>query len=474
MLFNSIEFGIFLLIVFAAYWALGKHRTYQNTLILIASYVFYGWWDYRFLILIFISSTADYLCGLFIPRMNTKLKKRLLLLTSLIVNIGLLGFFKYYNFFIGSFIDFLGYAGFETHMHTLKIILPVGISFYTFQTLSYTIDIYREKMKPTNNIIDFFAYVSFFPQLVAGPIERAIHLLPQFQNDREFDYASAADGMRQILLGLFKKVVIADGVAHYVSVTFTSYSELNGSTLLLGALLFYFQLYCDFSGYSDIAIGIGRLFGFDLVRNFAYPHLAPNIREFWKRWNISLTSWFRDYIYIPMGGARTGRWKNMRNTMTVFLISGLWHGANWTFIFWGFLHGISFIIYKQFKILSDKLPLPRINPALKYILSVFITFTFIAFATIFFRARDIHSGTLIIKGIFSASLFEEPLFMPVQLIFICLLLIIEWIQRNKEHAFEIAYPYRFNIVFRWSFYLIITALIFMFGSKQQDFIYFQF
>ncbi len=329
MLFNSIDFAIFLPIVFILYWFVAnKNLKLQNLLIVGASYVFYGWWDWRFLSLILFSTIVDYFVGIGLSKQEDPIKRKMLLWTSIIVNLGFLGFFKYYNFFLDNFVTAFSFFGQEINANSLNIILPVGISFYTFQTLSYSIDVYRRKLEPTKNFIIFAAFVSFFPQLVAGPIERATHLLPQFYSKRNFDYSKAVDGMRQILWGLFKKIVIADNCAKYANIIFNNSDDYSGSTLVLGALFFTFQIYCDFSGYSDIAIGTSRLFGFDLMRNFNFPYFSRDIAEFWRRWHISLSTWFRDYLYIPLGGSRGGIWMKIRNTFIIFIVSGFWHGAN--------------------------------------------------------------------------------------------------------------------------------------------------
>ncbi len=336
MLFNSIDFAIFLPIIFVLYWFVtNKNLKLQNTLIVLSSYIFYGWWDWRFLSLIIFSTIVDYLIGISLSKQENQNKRKILLWTSILVNLGFLGFFKYYNFFLDNFITAFSFFGTEINANSLNIILPVGISFYTFQTLSYTIDVYKRKLEPTYDFIAFSAFVSFFPQLVAGPIERATNLLPQFYKKRHFDYSKAVDGMRQILWGLFKKIVIADNCAHYANIIFNNSSEYSGSTLVLGAIFFTFQIYGDFSGYSDIAIGTSRLFGFNLKQNFAFPYFSRDIAEFWRRWHMSLSTWFRDYLYIPLGGSRVGTWNKIRNVFIIFLVSGFWHGANWTFIIWG-------------------------------------------------------------------------------------------------------------------------------------------
>ena len=344
MLFNSIDFAMFLPTVFILYWVVTKKSLkLQNFLIVAASYLFYGWWDWRFLSLIFFSTIVDYTIGRKLKIEENHEKRKILLWTSILVNLGFLGFFKYYNFFLDNFITAFSFFGTEIKANSLNIILPVGISFYTFQTLSYTIDIYKRKLEPTKDFVAFSAFVSFFPQLVAGPIERATNLLPQFYNKRTFDYSKAVDGMRQILWGIFKKIVIADNCAEYANQIFNNSADYSGSTLVLGAIFFTFQIYGDFSGYSDIAIGTSRLFGFNLMRNFAFPYFSRDIAEFWRRWHISLSTWFRDYLYIPLGGSRGGTLMKVRNTFLVFIVSGFWHGANWTFIIWGALNAIYFL-----------------------------------------------------------------------------------------------------------------------------------
>tara|TARA_B110000902_G_C14275443_1_gene574728 strand:- start:923 stop:2005 length:1083 start_codon:yes stop_codon:yes gene_type:complete len=344
MLFNSIDFAIFLPIVFILYWFVAnKNLKIQNFLIVAASYFFYGWWDWRFLSLILFSTVVDYSIGKMLLNEEKQTKRKVLLLLSIVVNLGFLGFFKYYNFFLENFINAFSFFGTTINANSLHIILPVGISFYTFQTLSYTIDVYKGKLKPTKDFIAFSAFVSFFPQLVAGPIERATNLLPQFYKKRKFEYHQAVDGLRQILWGLFKKIVIADNCAEQANLIFNNSGDYSGSTLVLGAVFFTFQIYGDFSGYSDIAIGVSRLFGFNLKQNFAFPYFSRDIGEFWRRWHISLSTWFRDYLYIPLGGSRGGTWKKVRNTFIIFIVSGFWHGANWTFIVWGALNAVYFL-----------------------------------------------------------------------------------------------------------------------------------
>ena len=352
MIFNSLDFAIFLPIVFLLYWFVFKNLRAQNVLIVVASYVFYGWWDWRFLFLIAFSTLVDYLVGISLEREGSPQKRKGLLWISILVNLGFLGFFKYYNFFLDNFIASFSFFGMEIQANSLNIILPVGISFYTFQTLSYSIDVYRRKLPATKDFVAFSAFVSFFPQLVAGPIERASNLLPQFQKKRSFDYRLAVDGVRQILWGLFKKIVIADNCALYANEIFNNSAEYNGSTLFFGALFFAFQIYGDFSGYSDIAIGTSRLFGFNLMRNFAFPYFSRDIAEFWRRWHISLSTWFRDYLYIPLGGSKGSKSNQIRNVFIIFIVSGFWHGANWTFIVWGALNALYFLPFVGFSRMS--------------------------------------------------------------------------------------------------------------------------
>ncbi|MEZ4808462.1 MAG: MBOAT family O-acyltransferase [Flavobacteriales bacterium] len=344
MYFNSFAFAVFLPVVWALYWSLARRPLWtQNLVILAASYFFYGWWDHRFLSLLILSSLLDFSLGRAMGRSQQGTTRRSLLALSLVGNLGMLCTFKYFNFFAGSLATAFASVGVHLDTVTLDVVLPVGISFYTFQTLSYTIDVYRKQLEPATDPIGFFAYVAFFPQLVAGPIERATNLLPQFATRRLFDPAKATDGLRQILWGLFKKAVIADACAPIVDRIFDPGASWSGSTLLLGIFLFAFQIYCDFSGYSDIAIGVARLFGFELMRNFAFPYFSRDIAEFWRRWHISLNTWFRDYVYIPLGGSKGGSLLRVRNILIVFLLSGLWHGANWTFVIWGLINALLFI-----------------------------------------------------------------------------------------------------------------------------------
>ncbi|TNE28790.1 MAG: MBOAT family protein [Bacteroidetes bacterium] len=482
MLFNSLDFAIFLPIVFFIYWFVAnKNLQFQNGVIVVASYIFYGWWDWRFLSLILFSSFVDFTIGILLSNQENKRKRKLLLWTSIVVNLGFLGFFKYYNFFLENFIEAFSLFGIEFRATSLNIILPVGISFYTFQTLSYTIDVYKRKLEPTKNILSFLAFVSFFPQLVAGPIERATHLLPQFYVKREFNYPLAVDGMRQILWGLFKKIVIADNSAEFANQIFNHSGDLNGSSLALGALFFTFQIYGDFSGYSDIAIGTSRLFGFDLMRNFAFPYFSRDIAEFWRRWHISLSTWFRDYLYIPLGGSRGGVGMKIRNTFIIFIVSGFWHGANWTFIVWGALNALYFLpllLTNNNRNNLDIIGEGRIVPPLKDSLRVILTFILVVIAWVFFRAENVSHAVSYLAGMFSPTLFDTPDYLGFDRSRIVLLLIlffmtIEWLGRSGQFAIQ---TLRFLPVrlLRWSFYAVLIFIIFWKGGEEQAFIYFQF
>ena len=482
MLFNSFDFALFLPIVFILYWFVAnKNIRMQNLLIVVASYVFYGWWDWRFLSLILFSTLVDYLVGVRLGTEDNQAKRKVLLWTSILVNLGFLGFFKYYNFFLDNFIASFSFFGREITANSLNIILPVGISFYTFQTLSYSIDVYKRKLRPTKDFIAFAAFVSFFPQLVAGPIERAKNLLPQFFRSRTFDYNKAVDGMRQILWGLFKKMVIADNAAEIANEIFNNSANYSGSTLLLGALFFTFQIYGDFSGYSDIAIGTARLFGFDLMRNFNYPYFSRDIAEFWRRWHISLSTWFRDYLYIPIGGSRGSLPMKIRNVFVIFIVSGFWHGANWTFIVWGALNAIYFLpllLAKKNRIYLGNVAQGRNLPTIRESFQMLTTFGLTVFAWIFFRAESIGHSMSIISKIFSSSLFSLPAFEGKRhaletLLLIMLFLIIEWNGREEQYATaQLGLKWRKPI--RYAMYYSIFIALFWFGGKEQQFIYFQF
>lgn len=479
MIFNSIDFAIFLPIIFIIYWFIvGKNIKLQNLLIVVASYIFYGWWDWRFLSLIFFSTFIDFFIGLKLSKEDLASKRKILLSISILINLGFLGFFKYYNFFLENFIYAFSFFGSTISAQSLKIILPVGISFYTFQTLSYTIDVYYRKLKPTSDFIAFASFISFFPQLVAGPIERATNLLPQFFKQRIFDYELAKCGLRQILWGLFKKMFIADNSAKYANEIFNNSIEYDGSTLFLGAFFFTFQIYGDFSGYSDIAIGTARLFGFNLMQNFAFPYFSRDIAEFWRRWHISLSTWFRDYLYIPLGGSQGGTIMKLRNTFIIFIVSGFWHGANWTFIVWGALNALYFIpllLLNRNRKNTNIIAEGRCFPSLKEIFQISITFGLTILTWIFFRADDISHAWSYINTIFSKSLFTIPNYegMKMPIILIILFLIIEWLGREGKFAIE-NLDNSLNIIFRWIFYIFLLILIVMFKGENQEFIYFQF
>jgi alginate O-acetyltransferase complex protein AlgI len=482
MFFNSIDFAVFLPIVFILYWLIGsKSLKLQNLLIVIASYVFYGWWDWMFLSLIFFSTVVDFSVGQKLKTEDNQTKRNILLWVSIIVNLGFLGFFKYYNFFLDNFITAFTLFGTGVKPNTLNIILPVGISFYTFQTLSYTIDVYKRKLKPTKDFIAFSAFVSFFPQLVAGPIERATHLLPQFYTKREFHYSKAVDGLRQILWGLFKKVVIADNCAEYANLIFNNSGDYSGSTLVLGALFFTFQIYCDFSGYSDIAVGTSRLFGFDLMKNFNFPYFSRDVAEFWRRWHISLSTWFRDYLYIPLGGSRGGTAMIVRNTFIIFIVSGFWHGANWTFIIWGALNAIYFLpllLTKNNRNNLDTVAQGKYLPSLKESFSMLLTFSLTVFAWIFFRAESVSHALGYIAEILSPSVFKVPYFEGLKEALLTMLLVgifmlIEWFGREGEFAIA-KIGLNWKRPFRYAMYSAIIVAIFIFGGEAQEFIYFQF
>ena len=482
MLFNSIDFAIFLPIVFLLYWFVAnKNLKLQNFLIVVASYVFYCWWDWRFLSLILFSTVVDYLVGRGLEKQENTTKRLLLLWTSITVNLGFLGFFKYYNFFLENFVEAFSFFGHPINPQGLNIILPVGISFYTFQTLSYSIDVYKRKLEPTKDFVAFMAFVSFFPQLVAGPIERATHLLPQFYKKRTFEYYKAVDGLRQILWGLFKKIVIADNAAQLANEIFNNSADYSGSTLVLGALFFTFQIYGDFSGYSDIAVGTSRLFGFDLRQNFNFPYFSRDIAEFWRKWHISLSTWFRDYLYIPLGGSRGGTWMKIRNVFIIFIVSGFWHGANWTFIIWGALNAVYFLpllLLKKNRVNTNTVADGRIMPSPKELFQISTTFALTVFAWVFFRAENIEHALSYLSTIFSKSLFTIPEFIGIRhglvtIMLIFVFIFIEWLGRDNKFAIE-KLGLSWSSSIRYAMYYFIIICIFWFSGEAQQFIYFQF
>ncbi len=467
MLFNSIDFATFLPFVFCVFWILNKSNLkIQNVFILLSSYVFYGWWDWRFLSLIAASTLVDFILAKQIFKTENKRKRKLYLLGSLSFNLGLLGVFKYYNFFIENFVSGFSFFGINLEANHLNLILPVGISFYTFQTLSYTIDVYRNKLKAVGDPIVFATYVSFFPQLVAGPIERATHLIPQFEKRKSFNYQNAKEGLQIMLWGFFKKMVIADNCSLIADQIFNNYPDQSGGTLFIASVFFAFQIYGDFSGYSDIAIGLSKLFGFDLMKNFRFPYFSRDIAEFWRRWHISLSTWFRDYIYIPLGGSRVGKLKVIRNIFIIFLVSGFWHGANWTYITWGAINAVYFAPYlllNRNRNNTDKIEEGRIIPKPRVFLSIIFTFCLTCLAWIFFRSDSMEQSINILTKIFSPSLLEinTNIFTPnnrVTILLLILFIIVEWLNRNQEHTLVFLNSWNSKII-RWSVYSLIIFLI---------------
>lgn len=477
MLFNSISFAIFLPIIYVLHWFFAKNKYHKNILLLFASYYFYSCWDFRFLFLLIFSTGLDYITGIKIHSAKHTQQKKIWFWMSVIINLGFLGVFKYYNFFAETMLAAMRDLGIDSDIRTLNIILPVGISFYTFHGLSYVIDIYYDRIEPEKNFIVYSLFVSFFPLLVAGPIERATHLLPQLKKDRTFSYERSIDGLRQILWGLFKKMVIADTCAQYVNLIFGNNESYSASTLVLGAFLFAFQIYGDFSGYSDIALGTARLFGVDLLKNFSYPYFSRDIAEFWRRWHISLSTWFRDYLYIPLGGSRESTLTKIRNTFIIFLVSGFWHGANWTFIFWGALHAFYFIpllIYNKNRANLDIPAAGQMFPTIREFLAISSTFTLTAFAWIFFRADNLNHAFTYIGQLFSSSLFNLPEILPKRIIgLIAVFVVLEWMGRENNFALEKLAMNQPRFL-RLSIYYSIILAIFLWGGLEQKFIYFQF
>jgi D-alanyl-lipoteichoic acid acyltransferase DltB (MBOAT superfamily) len=494
MLFNSIEFLLFLPVVFLLYWfVFGRfidkskwQLCLQNAFVVVASYVFYGWWDWRFLVLIAITSFCSWISGIMIKRVEdgktidnkVSRKRKLITAVNIVINLAILATFKYYDFFVTEFAKLF-------HLSAdgilLNVILPVGISFYTFQALSYSIDVYRRKIEPTRDVIAFFAYISFFPQLVAGPIERATNLLPQFLKRREFDYNTAIDGCRQILWGLFKKIVVADNCALVVNQVFDNYANMPASMLLIGALFFTFQIYGDFSGYSDIAIGTAKLFGIKLMRNFNVPYFSRDIAEFWRRWHISLNTWFRDYVYIPLGGSRTATAKVIRNIFVIFLLSGFWHGANWTFIVWGAYHALLFlplILLGKNRKYTNVVAESKLLPSVKEICMIIVTFLLVMLGWIIFRAETITDAWQYIVSLFSTEIWRASytLFQyPTNSCFILIMLVVEWLQREKNHGLDMGFTKKYSCL-RFIACLIVFIVIVMWLSSGEGeaFIYFQF
>jgi alginate O-acetyltransferase complex protein AlgI len=491
MLFNSIEFAVFLPIVFVLYWfATDKNLKAQNIILLLASYLFYGWWDWRFLFLLVIVSISNYALGILIDKTDLKNRRKRWLILGLIINLGILGIFKYYNFFVDNFIELISLIGYKLPKSSARIILPLGISFYVFLSLSYLIDIYKKTLSANRNIDEVLLSLGFFPIILAGPIQRPSSLLPQIAKKREFNYDQATDGLKQILWGLFVKVVISDNLASYVDDIFSNYSMYSGSTLLLGAAFYSIQIYADFSGYSNIAIGIAKLLGFNLMQNFAYPYFSRDIIEFWKRWHISLTTWFRDYIFLPLSITVSSKIRSEKviylkpdlfiyvvaSTITWFL-TGLWHGANYTFIIWGMIHGVFLIIYRwQMKPRKRILKLLGITNEniIIVIIETMITLTIVLIAWVFFRAQTVSQALVYVANIFSSSILSIPEVLPLKILpLIFLFFITEWLQRKKEHALQIGSSIMPRII-RWVFYIGIIFVIVLFGGSQQEFIYFKF
>lgn len=490
MFFNSLDFAIFSPIVFITYWIVAKNLTLRNILILVSSYFFYGFWDWRFLILIVISSFVDFIIGQQIYKSENKATQKKLLFVSLLVNLGFLVYFKYFNFFIESFVQSFSFFGKELNITTLNIILPVGISFYTFQTLSYTIDIYRKQLKPTKDWLAFLSFVAFFPQLVAGPIERASHLLPQFYKTYKFDYNQVKSGLLLMLFGLFKKMVIADRAALYVNEVYNNVENHDGVAYTYATILFAFQIYCDFSGYSDIAIGIARTMGFDLMKNFDSPYFSKSLTQFWRRWHISLSTWFRDYVYIPLGGSQGSKSKTYLNLFLVFVISGLWHGAAMTFVIWGAIHGVILILEKS--IYKTKMGLFQKTGLIKRHLSnhIFfagITFIIVCFSWIFFRSNSLSNAFSMINGIFNDFDFARIFLKETYLIgfkkneFLIIFLSIFFLTSAEILHKRKSLISRLNtkgVFFRWGFYMTAIFAIIIFGvygeGQIKEFIYFQF
>lgn len=486
MLFNSIAFLLFLPLVFCIYWWLGRRSSLrvQNTFIVIASYVFYGWWDWRFLFLIAFTTYCSYLSGLWIDRSRAKGKGKkqikAIAAANIVLNLGILCLFKYFNFFQENLIELFAAIGYELDYVTLNVLLPVGISFYTFQALSYTIDVYRKRIETARDSIAFFAFVSFFPQLVAGPIERATNLYPQFLRRRTFDYAEACDGCRLMLWGFFKKLAVADSAAAVVNVVFADVNSYNATTLLIGAILFAFQIYGDFSGYSDIAMGTSKLFGIRLMKNFNLPYFSRDIAEFWRRWHISLNTWFRDYVYIPLGGSRVRRSLIVRNTFAIFLLSGLWHGANWTFITWGAYHAALFlplILLRRNRKYTDVVAAGRTWARPHEVLQMGVTFLLVTIGWIIFRATDIHQALHYIARLADLSAYAFPnldgmtlLAVAESSLAIFVMLFLEWKSRMKPHPL----CWSAKLPVRWCGYLLFSVWSFLSYTTGQAFIYFQF
>ncbi len=478
MFFNSLNFAVFFPVVFVLYWFVtNKSLKAQNILLLLASYFFYACWDWRFLFLLIFSTFLDYYTGLKMDERSTDRQRKVWFWLSIGINLGFLGVFKYYNFFADSLATSLATLGVTVSPYSLSVVLPVGISFYTFHGVSYVIDIYKRRILPERNFIEYSVFVSFFPLLVAGPIERATHLLPQIKKSRVFDYSTAVDGMRQVLWGMFKKVVIADKCAEYANMVFNNSADYSGSDHVLGAVFFAFQIYCDFSGYSDIALGTARLLGIELLKNFNFPYFSRDIAEFWRRWHISLSTWFRDYLYIPLGGSKVSTLTKVRNTFIIFIVSGFWHGANWTFIVWGALNALYImpsIIFNNNRANMEIVAQGKLLPTAKEVGAILLTFALTVLAWVFFRSASVADALEFITGTFTQSLFTLPT-LNVKIISVLLLLFfgIEWLGREQHYALA-SIGITWHRALRWSFYLLLVVLIATYAGAKQQFIYFQF
>jgi D-alanyl-lipoteichoic acid acyltransferase DltB (MBOAT superfamily) len=481
MTFTSFPFVVLLLLVFTLYWAC-PYRRGQNLIVVAASFVFYGWWDWRFLWLMIACALIDYVAGYLLSRLTARESRLATLAGAMSLNLGILGVFKYFNFFAENLQVAATALGWRLDPITLQIVLPIGISFYTFQSMSYTIDVYRGNLKPTSDIVDYLAFVTFFPQLVAGPIERATNLLPQFQVPRRFDYARATDGARQILWGFFKKMVVADNLGPIVTAYYHLPDRQTGPELAFATVLFGLQIYCDFSAYSDIATGTARWFGIDLMRNFAYPYFSQSPGEFWRRWHISLSTWFRDYVYVPLGGRRVSPSRTITNLLTTFTLSGLWHGASWNFVIWGALNGLAVVptVWGRGANPTSTPGGERLVPRPGVLLRMAGTFAFITLTWVFFRATTFPTALLIIKSILVDAVNPaawlalpasiQPYSRTIQ--FTGLMLLLEWVQRRHLHPLKLeGWPF----FLRWSTYTAIVWVILYYGTHAAaEFIYFQF
>ena len=466
MQFDSYTYCLFLPLVFAGYWLLRNKLMWQNLLLLAASYVFYGWWDWRFLVLILITTASTFATALAINHERSRRAKAWLAL-NVVINLGILFFFKYYNFFCDSFANLLKLFGANPDFATVHILLPVGISFYTLQAISYSIDVYKGKVEPTRNIVAFGVYIAFFPQLVAGPIERARNLLPQFLKKKSFDYHNAVIGMRQILWGLVKKLVVADNLAGYVDNMLYNPSAMSASSIVMAAILFAFQIYTDFSGYSDIAIGSARLFNIRLLPNFNYPFFSRNMKELWQRWHISLMTWFREYLYFPLGGSRCGKWRTCLNVMIVFSVSGLWHGADWTFVTWGTINGMLLLPF----VFLNKKPLSS-HARLRDVPLCLLTFMIFALVFLAFRSPNIAHLQECLGTLIHGSYLTMPMGISAVYSYILPLVVVEWMGRRQEFPLM---TLKMPTIARWAIYWALLFVIAFYGAKADiQYIYFQF